>query len=261
MTSTTTASSTSTATSSSDENSPGPAKRPRVSKKVKKAIQKSPKEVKPSKILAKTAKKKNDKKCKRSILKHVKEAQKVASEKCPDMEKECKRVEKNLDSWKGKGVEVDALQRYVGRIMKKVKELNVIVVCDHAVFLKEVGLISLLEMDLVGTLNDTGPITPELAKMKANSLLELVVDTDCRNRIQQSWDGMAWRVRSEMNIDDKGKLMIYLNLILIYEYRKNHNCGTGFNYITRTGGYSDGDGYSKWDDPSSGTIYRKSPPK
>ena len=208
MTSTTTVSSTSTATSSSEENSPGPSKRPRVSKKVKKAIKKSPnKEVKPSKILAKTAKKKNDKKCKRSILKHVKEAQKVVSENCPDMEKECKKVEKNLDSWKEKGVETEALQRYVGRIMKKVKELNVIVVCDHAVFLKEVGLISLLEMDLVGTLNDTGPITPELAKMKANSLLELVIDTDCRNRIQQSWDGMAWRIRSETDNVENGKLL------------------------------------------------------
>ena len=130
MSTTSSDSSTSTATSSSDEAAPGPSKRPRVTKKVKKAAKKA----KPSKVLAKNAKKKNDKKCRRSILKHVKEAQKITSEKVGQkMEKECQRVEKNLDSWKKDGVEVDALQRYVGRIMKKVKELNVIVSCDHAV--------------------------------------------------------------------------------------------------------------------------------
>lgn len=202
MSTSTSDSSTSTATSSSEEAAPGPSKRPRVSKKVKKAAKKA----KPSKVLAKNAKKKNDKKCRRSILKHVKEAQKITSEKVgPKMEKECQRVEKNLDSWKKDGVEVDALQRYVGRIMKKVKELNVIVSCDHAVFLREAGLISLLEMDLVGTLDDTGPITPQLARMKANSLLELVIDSDSRNRIQQTWDGMAWKFRSETDVRSNGK--------------------------------------------------------
>ena len=192
MTSTTSVSSTSTA-SSSDHLAPGPSKKMKMVKKED--------DVKPSKMLAKNARKKNDKKCQRSILKHVEEARKVTSKKFgSQVEKELQRIEKLIETWKKGGLELDAIQRFVGRILKFVKDLDVIVACDHAVFRREMGLISLLEMDLVSTLNETGPITPEVARMKANKLLSLVLDSDCRNRIQQTWDGMAWKFRSELDM-------------------------------------------------------------
>ena len=149
--------------------------------------------MKPKKALAKFAKKKGDKKSDKSMQKHIEMAEKIFSEKVGwEMEKELVRIEKKMETWKKKQVEVDAKQRFVGRIMRKAKELDIIVACDHGVYLKEMGLISLLELDLVGTLNETGPITPEEARVKANRLLSLVMDSDCRDRIQQTWDGMAW---------------------------------------------------------------------
>ena len=169
--------------SSSDEFQQGPAKKPKV--------------LKPKKALAKLARKKNDKKSKRSILEHVEKAKKVTSEVVgSDIEKELVRLEKKMAIWKKKKVEPQAMQRFVGRVMFSAKSLNIIVACDHAVFLKEMGLISLLELDLRGTLDESGPITPEVARMKSNRLLSLVIDSDARERIQQTWDGMAWMDRS-----------------------------------------------------------------
>ena len=72
------------------------------------------------------------------------------------------------------------------------------------------GLISLLELDLVGTLNESGPITPEQARIKANRLLSLVIDSECRERIQQTWDGMAWIERSRA-LTYQGKCLKYVS--------------------------------------------------
>ena len=143
------------------------------------------------------AKKKGDKKSEKSIIQHVEKAKKVTSAVVgSEIEKELVRIEKKMAIWKKKKVEPEAMQRFVGRIMFGAKSLNIIVSCDHAVYLKEMGLISLLELDLVGTLNDSGPVTPEVARMKSNRLLSLVLDSQCRDRIQQTWDGMAWIDRS-----------------------------------------------------------------
>ena len=167
--------------------------------------------MKPKKALAKLARKRNDKKSDKSMQEHIEMAQQVVSEKVGmAMEKEVKSIEKKLEDWKRKKVEIEAIQRFVGRIMRKVKDLNIIVSCDHGVYLKEMGLISLLELDLVGTLNESGPITPEEARVKANRLLSLVIDSDCRDRIQQTWDGMAWIERSRV-LTSQGE-----NLILKY---------------------------------------------
>ena len=153
--------------------------------------------MKPKKALAKLARKKGDKKSDKSMQEHIKMAEKIVSEKVGDeMEKELVRIEKKMKNWKKKEVEVEAMQRFVGRMMRFSKDLNIIVACDHAVYLREMGLISLLELDMVGTLNESGPITPEQARMKANQLLSLVIDSDWRERIQQTWDGMAWIDRS-----------------------------------------------------------------
>ena len=177
--------SSSESSSSVDQFQPGPAKKAKV--------------LKPKKALAKLAKKKGDKKSEKSILKHVKEAEKVTSEKVgPEMEKELVRIEKNMTKWQKKGVEKEALQRFIGRIMRYSKQSDIFVSCDHAVFLNEMGLISLVEMDLTGTLNETGPVTPEQARVRSNRLLSLIIDQNVRERIQQTWDGMAWMDRSHM---------------------------------------------------------------
>lgn len=163
-------------------------------------VNKKAKVLKPKKELAKLAKKKGDKNSEKSLMEKMKKAEKVTSAKVgPEMEKELKRLEKKMAEWKEKGVETEALQRFVGRVMKQAKGLNVIVACDHAVFRQEVGLITILEMDLVGTLDESGPIDLETAKSRANHLFSLIIDSDVSNRIERTWDGMAWRIKSEDN--------------------------------------------------------------
>ena len=158
--------------------------------------------LKPKKVLAKQAKKKGDKKSEKSLMDQMKEAEKITSAKVgPEMETELQRLEKKIAAWSKKGVEKDALQRFAGRVMKLIKELGIIVACDHAVFQKEVGLISLLEMDLVATLNESGPIDLEQARARANALFSLIVDSSVAERIERTWDGMAWRIRSETGLD------------------------------------------------------------
>ena len=149
--------------------------------------------MKPKKVLAKLARKKGDKKSERSILEHVKKAEEVVSEKVGmKMEKELQRIESRITEWVEKGVELEAVQRFVARIMKKVKDLNVYVACDHAIFVKEVGVVRLLEMDLVGTLNESGPVNFNKMQGRSNELFHLAIDTAGVKRLERSWNGTAW---------------------------------------------------------------------
>ena len=162
--------------------------------------------MKPKKALAKLARKKGDKKSERSILEHVKEAEKVVSEKVGNkIEKELVRIESRMTEWVEKGVELEAVQRFVGRIMKKTKELNIFVSCDHAVFTKEVGVVRLLEMDLVGTLNESGPVNFNKMQGRANELFHLAIDTAGAKRLERSWNGTAWCYEPpSRTIEDEG---------------------------------------------------------
>ena len=84
--------------------------------------------LKPNKILAKQARKKGDKKSEKSLMEQKKEAEKITSEKVgSEMESELQRLEKKIKIWKEKGVEKENIQRFAGRVMKLIKELNIIV--------------------------------------------------------------------------------------------------------------------------------------
>ena len=202
-------SSTSTATTSSDEFSTS-SDEPTSTKAAKKKL-------KPNQLLAKKAAKKNDKKSKRSILEHVEIAQQVTSEKVgSEMEKELQRLEKKIAVWKEKDVEIHSVQRFVARIMKKVTSLNIVVGCDHAIFVQEMGLVRLLEMDLSGTM-DRYPegVNLQVMRNRANELFHLTFDSNIDSRLEQTRNGTAWLMRDQTgslstpsiidNLSDLGK--------------------------------------------------------
>ena len=147
------------------------------------------------KTLAKKAAKKGVNKSERSILKQQQEAKKIESEMVPQMEAELVKIENHLKIWKEKKVEDHALQRFVARILAKVKDLNIIGMVDHAIFKQEMGSIHLLEMELVDTTNnDTINSEREHGRVKANELLSKIVDISAMSRLNQTKAGTAWLV-------------------------------------------------------------------
>ena len=148
----------------------------------------------PAKKLAKNARKKNDKKSKRSILEHIEEAQKIHSDVIgPEMDRELERVEKKLATWKSKDVEMHSLQRFVARILKKIKDLGIVASVDHAVFQKEMGRIHLLEMDIVDSANGSEDRTDrEAARNKADELLHKAFDSGAPEKLQRTLQGTTW---------------------------------------------------------------------
>ena len=149
---------------------------------------------KPAKKLAKQAKKKGDRKSNRSIMEHIKEAQKVTSDAVgPEMEKELRRIESKMLAWEKKEVETEALQRFAARILAFIKEQGIICSVDHAIFQQEIGRIHLLEMDMVNTLNTTNDKTSlEGARNRANELLLKVFDSGANDRLERTLQGTTW---------------------------------------------------------------------
>lgn len=178
---------------SETESSESSIEAPAPSKKVKKSKKKKSTQ-KPAKKLAKQAKKKGDKKSKRSILEHIKEAQKITSDAVgPEMEKELCRLEAKMENWDKKEVERSSLQRFAARILAFIKERGIICAVDHAIFEQEIGRIHLLEMDMVNTLNKTNDKTSaEAARNRANELLLKVFDSGANERLERTLQGTTW---------------------------------------------------------------------
>ena len=153
--------------------------------------------------MARNARKKNDKKSKKSILKHVKEAEKVSSEAIgKEMDDELERIEKKMEVWQKKNVEPHSMQRFAARILKFIKRTGVITSVDHAIFQHEMGRIHLLEMDMVGSLDRSGDKTNlELARSKANELLHKVFDSGASDRLERSLEGTTWRYGQSYDMD------------------------------------------------------------
>ena len=113
----------------------------------------------------------------------------------PQMEAELNKIENLLVAWKEKKVEDHALQRFVARILEKIKNLNIIGMVDHAIFKREMGSIHLLEMEICDTTgNDTINSERELGRAKANDLLSKIMDVSVMNRLNQTKAGTAWLV-------------------------------------------------------------------
>ena len=178
--------------SGSDSDEPGPSKKAKCQDEEK--VKKSPP---PHKVLAKLAAKKGDNESTAQLKKNKKRAREIKSEKAPDMEEMTKEFEKCLQVWKKKGVEDHAVVRMVGRVLAQLKNLGFMVSVDHAVFKKEIGVIRLMEMDIEGTLNSSGPTNREEIKRRAGDLFDQVVDGDCANRLQRTWEGNAWILRED----------------------------------------------------------------
>ena len=187
-----------TSASMESESSESSAEEPVPAKKVK------GNKKKPAKELAKLARKKNDKKSKRSILKHVKEAEKVTSDAVgSEMDEELVRIEGKIDDWMARNVEQHAMQRFAARFLKFIKKTGVVGAVDHAVFLHEIGRIHLLEMDMVGSLDKTNDKTNlEMARAKANELLHKVFDSGASDRLERSLQGTTWRYPAQEEMDD-----------------------------------------------------------
>ena len=157
---------------------------------------------KPAKKLAKQAKKKGDRKSNRSIMEHIKEAQKVTSDAVgPEMEKELGRIEAKMLAWEKKDVEKESLQRFAARILAFIKEQGIVCSVDHAIFQQEIGRIHLLEMDMVNTLDRTNDKTSlEAARGKANELLLKVFDSGANDRLERTLQGTTWLYGGENDV-------------------------------------------------------------
>ena len=174
-------------TSSSDEAGPAPAKKAKCPK--------------PNVQLAKLAAKKGDKLSPAQIKTQKKEARKAESEKVPDVEEELQKIEKLIETWKKNGVEDHVVQRFVARMFRKLRILNFIPSVDHALFKKEIGYFRLIEMDMAGSLDVSGPTNVDKIKKTAGKLMEQVVDGDLAERLQRTWEGNAWILRGESSND------------------------------------------------------------
>ena len=169
--------------SSSDEEGPAPAKKAKC--------------LKPNVELAKLAAKKGDEVTSKQAKKLKKRARRADSEKVPNVEEELRRFEKLVEVWKKNEVEDHVIQRLVARMFRLLRKLNYIPCVDYALFKKEIGYLRLVEMDMAGTLDVSGPTNRDKIKATAGKLLEQVVDGELAERLQQTWEGNAWILRSK----------------------------------------------------------------
>lgn len=183
--------------SSSDEAGPAPAKKAKCPK--------------PNVQLAKLAAKKGDDLSPSKAKAMKKKARKAESEKVPDVEEELQKIEKLIKNWKKNGVEDHVVQRFVARIFRQLRILDFIPSVDHALFKKEIGYLRLVEMDMAGSLEVSGPTNLEKIKKTAGKLINQVVDGDLAERLQRTWEGNAWILRGESQNEkslEEGKVLI-----------------------------------------------------
>ena len=176
-------SSSSSSSASSDEAMPAPSKKAKC--------------LKPHQQLAKKAAKKGDDESPKKLKQLRKRARRADSDKVPDFEEQLQKMEKLIDDWKKNEVEDHVVQRFVARMFRKLRTLNYIPCVDYALFKKEIGYFRLVEMDMAGTLDMTGPTNREKIKATAGRLLDQVVDGELADRLQQTWEGNAWILRSK----------------------------------------------------------------
>ena len=86
-----------------------------------------------------------------------KRARRADSDKVPNVEEELQRFEKLVEIWKKNEVEDHVVQRLVARMFRLLRKLNYIPSVDYALFKQEIGYLRLIEMDMAGTLDVTGP--------------------------------------------------------------------------------------------------------
>ena len=126
-------------------------------------------------------------------------ATKVVSDAIGDkMETELVKIENLLIEWKTKKVEDHAMQRFVARILAKIKNLGIVGVVDHAIFKMEMGSVHLLEMELMETdQSNTLNSDRELGRTRATELLSQVMDATDMARLDQTAAGTAWLVNPD----------------------------------------------------------------
>ena len=158
-----------------------------------KGLPKKKKPVAPKKKLAKKAAKKGVEKSKNEILEHIQKAEKIDSKNVgEDMDKCVKAIEGAIEEWHIQGVEDFALQRFSARILRKLKDLNVLVAVDHAVFKKELDFIHPLEMNI--TKEDNVTLSRTVVLQRTENLLKSVMVPEEGNVMESTMQGMAWKI-------------------------------------------------------------------
>ena len=191
-------SSSNASSSSSDEAEPAPAKKAKCHK--------------PSVQLAQKAAKKGNNLSSAQAKAMKKQARKAESEKVPDFEEELQRIEKLIETWKKNGVEDHVVQRFVARLFRKLRILDFIPSVDHALFKREIGYFRLVEMDVAGSLEISGPTNMDKIKKTAGKLINQVVDGDLAERLHRTWEGNAWILRGEsinQTSSTEGKFILF----------------------------------------------------
>ena len=162
-------------------------------------------------MLAKKAAKKGVIKTKNEILEHVKKAEKIESGNVSEVMEKClKAIENEIEEWHLNGVEDFEIQRFVARILKKLKDLNVLVSVDHATFKKELNFIHPLEMNIS---EDNGvTLSRDQVIERSEKLLESVIDPAVRHKLDRTMHGAAWRIANDEEqeaVIRKGKIWIH----------------------------------------------------
>lgn len=173
--------------------------------------------------LARKAAKKGANKSINSIKKHIKEAEEISSETIgARVQQVLKIINDEIEEWHLAGVENHVIQKFAALILKKLKDLNVLVAVDHVIFQKELNFIHPVDMDIV----DDQILSRKQVTERAGKLLEQLLDPEQKSNLQNSMQGNTWSIDPKGPAEaDSGKRYCLFLMVYNLKFRKSFEPG------------------------------------
>ena len=128
-----------------------------------------------------------------AIKRHLKKAGEISSETVGDRaQKILEIVTDEIEEWHLAGIEDHVIQKFAAMILKKLKDLNILVAVDHIVFQRVQNFIHPVDMDIVK--KDGKDLTRPQVVERSENLLKSVLDPELETNLETTMKGGAWRI-------------------------------------------------------------------